>query len=171
MVKTGHLLYSSALFFEACLKMAEMAEFASAAPPMAARFRQQAERTKAAINALLWDPVQGGYRASTGVESAHIDVWGTGLAAFLNITNTTQAAQAFRFFADNRDKIFFEGQVREIVAPQRWTQMRGPQTRDWSQNWDGALGHVYQDGGYWATPHNVVLPFVSAATVAAGGCV
>ena len=171
-VKTGHTFYASVLYYEACLLMARMATFASDGdrskaassrrdlPAMAARFREQAERTKAAINARFWDAAQGGYRASTGIEADRIDVWGTGLAASLNVTNATQGARVFRFFSENRRHIFFEGQVREVLAPQRWDQMRGPDSRDWSQGWDGALDHVYQDGGFWATPLHYLLPFI-----------
>lgn len=181
-VKTGHTFYASVLYYEACTLMAKMARFAasppapSAPPPtgrgpemavgeeqlraMTARYDSQAERTKKAINDRFWDPKQGAYWASTGIESNRIDVWGTGLAAFLNVSNATQAAAVFRFFKENQAQIFFEGQVREVVAPQRWTEMRGPSSRDWSEGWDGALDHVYQNGGYWATPLHYLLPFV-----------
>ena len=52
---------------------------------LAARFREQAQRTKRAINQRFWDPVQGAYRASSGTEASRVDVWGTALAAFLNV--------------------------------------------------------------------------------------
>lgn len=159
-IKSGHTLYSSVLYFEACELMAEMATFASSSSApgdgvggsdkhlraMATRFRVQAQRTRQAINERFWDAGRGGYRASTGVEVDRIDVWGTGLAAFLNVSNATQSEQIFRFFARNRRRLFFEGQLRQVVAPHRWDVMRGPRSRDWTEGWDGALDHVYQNG-------------------------
>lgn len=176
-VKTGHTMYSSVLYYEACVLMADMARFAAPAEGesaglgarperqrqlrvMASRFEAQAARTKRAINARFWDDELGGYRAADGVESDRLDVWGTGLAAYLNVSNGTQADRIFRLFKDNATQIFWEGQVREVVAPRRWEQMRGPHSRDWSRGWDGRLDHVYQNGGYWATPLDYVLPFI-----------
>ena len=63
--------------------------------------------------------------ASDGVEKGLVDIWGTALAAYLNVSNVTQAARVFRFFKENEQRIFFEGQVRELLAPMRWSRERG----------------------------------------------
>ena len=55
-------------------------------------------------------------------------------------------------------------QVREIPKPDHWEETRwiSGEFDEWPRatTSDLALAPVYQDGGYWATPHHHVLPFI-----------
>ena len=66
----------------------------------------------------------------------------------------------FAWFSANADKIFFEGQVREIPFPNQWTMRSVVDPRPQSPSDPAATDRTYQNGGYWATPHHHVLPWL-----------
>jgi len=62
------------------------------------------------------------------------------LAGMINLATPTQQQRIYQFLRDNSDKVFFEGQTKELFP---------------------SGGGSYQDGGYWATPLDKILPFVA----------
>jgi hypothetical protein len=102
------------------------------------------------------------------VRSANIDVWGNALAGATGFATPEQSVSIFTFFERYESNIFFEGQVREIPDWQQWEAARFV-SGDWpplilpsSSASAMATAPVYQNGGYWATPHNTLLPFLAA---------
>ena len=62
------------------------------------------------------------------------------MAGTIGLATPTQQQYIYQFLRENFDKIFFEGQAKELFPS----------------------GHgSYQDGGYWATPLDKILPFVA----------
>ncbi|XRB21639.1 hypothetical protein RI054_28g114880 [Pseudoscourfieldia marina] len=147
--KSGDVLYSSILFWQACAELSRIAE-SSGDVKTSMWLRGLAEGMREAASARLWDSSVGAFRASTKVESDHVDVWGNALAAHLHFATEEQETSIFAFFQRRERDIFYEGQVREILFPEQWSEA----WPDWSVR-------SYQNGGYWATPHHHVLPFLA----------
>ena len=93
--------------------------------------------------------------ASTGLEKTNIDLWGNAMAGAINFANEKQSIQIYNYFKQNENDIFYEGQVREIPFPTQWTDKSIGKSID-----PMSTIRIYQNGGYWATPHHHVLPFL-----------
>jgi hypothetical protein len=93
------------------------------------------------------------FRASYGgLESDRIDIWGSAAAAAAGLVTPSQDAAIAAYFEHNTAAVLFEGQVREIPAPQHWDRLKsGADVRD----------QTYQNGGFWATPHYHVIPLLA----------
>eukprot|EP00040_Diaphanoeca_grandis_P043093 m.266966 g.266966 ORF g.266966 m.266966 type:complete len:535 (-) comp70459_c0_seq1:2-1606(-) len=145
--KSGDVLFSSVLYFNATKLIAQMAE-KQGDMALAAQMNAEAKKIQAGATAILWNESLGVFMASTGIEKDRIDVWANALAAATGFTTVPQSAAIFQFFKTREKDIFFEGQVRQIPKPQQW---------------ESAItdGTIYQNGGYWATPHHHVLPFLA----------
>jgi hypothetical protein len=153
-VKTGEVLYSSVLYHDAALAIADLAERAGGdLVPLVADFRNRSDAIAAVLGTRLWDESTGMFRASYGgLESDQIDVWGSAAAAAAGLTTSSQDAAVALFFQNYAADVLFEGQVREIPWPHHWDELAyGHDIRD----------NYYQNGGYWATPHHHVLPVIA----------
>lgn len=153
-VKTGEVLYSSVLYANAAEAMALLAETAGGPLlPLVADFQNRSSAIAAVLGPRLWDPSAGLFRASWGgLESDQLDVWGSAAAAIAGLTTPEQEAAIAATFQANPLAVFFEGQVREIPAPDHWEVLKsGHDARD----------QTYQNGGFWATPHYHVLPLLA----------
>jgi hypothetical protein len=158
-VKSGSVLYSSLLYWNATRLMAEMAN-ATGDFALAKRMRATADQVKQSAQKAFWNDELGVFMASTGLESENIDVWGNALAGAMGFPTRSQDARMFAWFSANADKIFFEGQVREIPFPNQWTMRSVVDPRPQSPSDPAATVRTYQNGGYWATPHHHVLPWL-----------
>ena len=118
--RSGAVLYSSVLYWNATRLMAQMAT-AVGDEALAATMAAEAEKVQRAVTARLWNEQLGVFRASTGLESENIDVWGNAMAGAMGFTTAAQDASMFRYFAANEKNIFYEGQVREVPFPTQWT--------------------------------------------------
>jgi hypothetical protein len=108
-----------------------------------------AAQIQQSATARLWNQSHGMFMASSrGLESDRIDVWANAMAAAIGFATANQSAQIFDFFKNREEDIFYEGQVREIPKPEQWDVAQTD-------------GRVYQNGGFWATPHHHVLPFLA----------
>ena len=129
----------------------------------AAKMALQAAAVQATVTKELWNASVGMFMASNGVASESIDIWGNAMAGAIGFATEAQSKAIFSFFKRRESDIFYEGQVREIPKPQQWAATR------WQTEWnetvggdkDGTDGRLYQNGGYWATPHHHVLPFLA----------
>ena len=108
------------------------------------------------------------------------------MAGAMGFASRAQDERMFAYFEANEKAIFFEGQVRETPFPTQWTEtsthcgrtcplhpsdpaaaVRTYQVRA-ARLFRGAcrllLAEVFgcpgQNGGYWATPHHHVLPWL-----------
>ncbi len=158
-VKSGAVLYSSLLYWNATRLMAEMAN-ATGDRALAARMRATADGVRRAAQKAFWNDELGVFMASTGLESRNVDVWGNALAGAMGFPTPEQDARMFAWFSANEDKIFFEGQVREIPFPHQWTMRSGVDADPQSPSDPAATVRIYQNGGFWSTPHHHVLPWL-----------
>eukprot|EP01050_Picozoa_sp_SAG11_P015586 SAG11_NODE_2037_length_3894_cov_3.210277_2_plen_349_part_00 len=155
-VKTGAVLYSSILSWNASRQLGAMAT-AAADTALATRMAAAAGRIKASADALLWNQSAGVFMASTGIEGDRVDVWANAFAGASGFASAAQSRAIFEFVSRHERGLFFEGQVRQLPAPQQWAVAMGHQNIDgmWAGNPTGpasaAGGTVvtYQNGGYW----------------------
>ena len=162
-VQSGAVLYSSLLAWNATRLLAGLERNLGSDAALAAMLDARAERIRVAADAQLWDGALGVYRAATGISKSNIDVWGNAMAAAAGFANGTQQQSIFRFFQAHEADIFYEGQVRETPAWQQWEQVRSVSGQTYGDEPPQALAtaRTYQNGGYWATPHHHVLPFLA----------
>ena len=161
-IQVGEVLYSSVLQWNASLCLAEMASQAGDTAT-ARKLSAAAGTIRASATKQLWDGDRGIFRSSSGADG-RADVWGSALAGAAGFATAQQAAAVFRFFRDHEADIFYEGQVRETVLGEQWAKSRwiSGEYGEWdAPPEDLALAPVYQNGGYWATPHHHVLPFLA----------
>ena len=158
-VKSGNVLYSSLLYWNATRLMAEMAK-ETGDKELAQRMIKTAAQVQQAANKAFWNDKLGVYMASTGLERNNIDVWGNAMAGAMGFTTPDQDSKMFQWFSANEDKIFFEGQVREIPFPNQWTMRSTIDPNPKHPSDPMATVRTYQNGGYWATPHHHVLPWL-----------
>jgi hypothetical protein len=79
-IKSGSVLYSSVLAWNASLLFADMATQHNDTT-LAAALRARAQKIQQSTNKQLWDEPQGVYLASTGIDSRNVDVWANAMAA------------------------------------------------------------------------------------------
>lgn len=148
-VKSGAVLYSSVLLWNASGLLASMANVHGDVQ-LAERMDTLAARIKVAADAKLWDEDAGVFRASTGLEHELVDIWGNALVGATGFASARQSRAIHAYFVKNEADIFYEGQVRQVPKPQQWKQV----VPFYEQL-------MYQNGGYWATPLHHVLPFLA----------
>ena len=163
-IKSGAVLYSTVLAWNATRLLAAMAHTAGD-ESTAQALRDRAAQLKGAADRQLWDASLGVFRASTEVGHTNVDVWANAAAGATGFADAAQAKSIYAYFAANEQDIFYEGQVREIPQPQQWAEARFVSgCHEDCANASAvakASARVYQNGGYWATPHHHVLPFLA----------
>jgi hypothetical protein len=139
--KTGDLLFSSLLYWEACRAMATMAAWCDSD---AEAYGTEAERVVAALDG-LWDDEAGAYRAAA-VTCRQIDIWGNAFALHLGCLPHHRAARVCAFLRDHYDAIAYKGQIRHLPGDATWEATLMP-----------VAPSTYQNGAYWATPSGWVI--------------
>jgi hypothetical protein len=159
--KTGELLFSSLLYWEACVKMASLcaSDRCSACDKDERSYRQRAEAVERGLDR-LWDPQAGAYRAATG-DNALIDVWGSAYAVYNGCARGERRERLLVFLRDHYKNYAWRGQVRHLLqADQRSGDQRSGDQRS-GEHWERLLIPVepgtYQNGAYWATASGWVL--------------
>ena len=120
----GNVLYSSLLQWNASRLLGTMAASAGDST-RAARMEAIAQKIKVGIDAQLWSSERGMFMASTEIENATIDVWANAFAGASGFASEAQARAIYDYFAAHEGDIFFEGQVRQVPAPQHWAVAMG----------------------------------------------
>lgn len=139
--KTGELLFSSLLYWDACVKMAALcAQCGGADRP----YRQRAAAVERGLDR-LWDQEHGAYRAAT-VDNALIDVWGSAFAVYIGFARGERRERLLRFLRDRYEAYVWRGQVRHLLRGEYWERCLIPIERG-----------TYQNGAYWATASGWVL--------------
>lgn len=144
--KTGELLFSSLLYWQACKEMAEICVMCGVD---AAVFVSRADKVVANLD-VLWDPVHGAYLAATET-CAQVDVWGnayTIACGFLDDehTLTSRKVAVLDFLQSRYADYVFKGQVRHLLKGTYWERTLMPVTPG-----------SYQNGAYWATASGWVI--------------
>ena len=169
-VKSGVVLYSSLLHWNATMLLGNMARSVvddddgenNEMVALAKRMEKRAEQIRASTKSLLWNDTAGVFMASRGGKEEHvIDVWGNALAGALpGFLTASESKSIFVWFRERKTDLFYEGQIRETPSS----------TQHWESVWvnekgvgeaAGATVQRYQNGGFWATPHHHVLPFLA----------
>jgi len=135
--KTGKVLFSSLLYWEACLLLATMAQKAED-HDMAHTWFEAAEHTGRALPEFL-DHRTNMFRAATE-DCRQADLWGSAYAGVIRAASKTETKRIAEFFFDNYEDCILRGNVRHLPGQQTWERMLT----------EVAPG-TYQNGGYWAT--------------------
>lgn len=136
--KTGKILFSSLLFWEACRRLAQLCADAEYHEE-AYEWYEQAEQV---INSLpqFYDEEYGLYRAAS--EDCHqMDLWGSAYAAVIRVASKKQARIIGRFFCERAAVGTWRGHVRHLPVDEYWERMLFPVEPD-----------TYQNGAFWAVP-------------------
>jgi len=139
--KTGELLFSSLLYWDACRKMAVLADRCGIA---SYPYPQRADQVARALTR-LWDEQAGAYRAATG-DCNQIDIWGTAYALYIGAVQGERQGRALAFLRDHYADYVYRGQVRHLLRGEYWQKTLIPVERE-----------TYQNGAYWATASGWVI--------------
>lgn len=145
--KTGELLFSSLLYWDACRKMALLSAHGAADPYP---YPQRAEQMARALDR-LWDDQAGAYRAATG-DCNQIDIWGTAYAVTIGAVQGERRGRALAFLRDRYADYVYRGQVRHLLRGEYWQKTLMPVERE-----------TYQNGAYWATASGWVITALAQA--------
>jgi hypothetical protein len=145
-VKTGHLLFCSLLYYEACCSMEKNCRRAECGQPdeyarRAGQIRQQLS--------CLWDEASGMFLAADQ-DCRQIDIWGSALAVQLGCVSEQQANRIAKYLVAHYSQIVQRGQIRHL-----------PDKEQWQRTFFHVKPGTYQNGAFWGTP----IPWV-ASTIA-----
>jgi len=119
----GDQQFDSVLFWDACVKLAEM--FAAAGQPnRAAAWRNETERVKKSL-ASLWNDKLGMFIAASE-KWRQPSVWGSLFAVYAGIATPEQSSRITRWCLDNFHLIVHRGQVRHLPKGTFWGRL-GPE--------------------------------------------
>ena len=157
----GRMLTVSLLLYDAAMQLAVLAKEHGCGD--AAHYEALAAGVAEGVDA-LYDPAVGLFNASDVVETVP-DVFGSAYLVSLGLSTAARRASVSSFLAAQwraslqadgagaTSTIWQEGQARHLPFPNVWRQC-----------WNGrcpATG-TYQNGAFWATPLNWLLPALSA---------
>lgn len=131
--KTGEVLFSSLLLYEAHLKMAEMYE--ALGEGRAFPHREKAKRIKEALGR-LWSG--RGYFYAASLDCRQPDVWGSAYAVWIGAVSEERALEISQWLAENSGRFVKWGQVRHL-----------PEPHTWSRTLVDVTPGTYQNGAYW----------------------
>ena len=136
--KTGKVLFSSLLYWEACRRLATLcaqAEYHEEAH----EWYEQAEHV---INSLpqFYDKEYGLYRAASE-DCRQLDLWGSAYAAVIRAASKKQTQLVGRFFCERAEIATWRGHVRHLPVGESWERLLRPVEPE-----------TYQNGAFWAVP-------------------
>lgn len=135
--KTGELLFSSLLYWEACKRLNKL--FKKVHDQDTAQFfRDRATEIEKNIN-ILWDEKNGMFYAATH-DCKQIDIWGNVYAIYINFPLKDKKARIIDYLAGHFTEYVYKGQIRHITEPDAWNKTLVP-----------IKPGRYQNGAYWGT--------------------
>ena len=146
--KTGHLLFDSLLYWQACRAMASVCEAAECGDP--GEYRRRAGLIYRGLGK-LWDAEQSLFLAADQ-DCRQPDIWGSALAVHLGLAMPEQADAVRALLVRRSGELFKRGQIRHLLPGQEWSRLLTP-----------VAAGTYQNGAHWATPLTWVLPVVAGA--------
>ena len=144
--KTGHLLFCSVLYFDACVRMERWCRRAGCGDP--AEYARRARLIRENL-AVVWDEGSGMFRAADR-DCNQIDVWGSALAVQTGCTTDEQADRIAAYLVAHYPRITQHGQVRHLPAGETWQRMLL-----------AIEPNRYQNGAFWGTPVAWVAPTIA----------
>jgi len=144
--KTGHLLFCSVLYYDACRRMAEACRRAECGDPD--EYQRRAAWIRKSLP-LLWNDKVGMFWAADQ-DCKQVDVWGSALAVHVGCASAEQAQRVADYLVRHYDQLVQRGQVRHLPAGETWQRLLTP-----------IRPGTYQNGAYWATPVAWVAPTIA----------
>ncbi len=145
--KTGHLLFTSLLYYQACVELDEVQKGMGGDP--ATDYRARADLIRKNLS-ILWDDQAGMYLAADK-DCRQIDIWGSAYAAEVGLATAEQQDRIADYLLAHWDEIIQRGQVRHLPGKEGWQRL----FVDWHP-----VGS-YINGAHWATPLPWVVPVVA----------
>lgn len=144
--KTGHLLFTSVLYYEACQDLETACRAAGVGD--ADEYARRAQLIKDNVG-ILWDKRTGAFWAADGL-CKQWDIWGTAFVIHNGLATPEQETAALDFLVNTYDRYAEKGQIRHILDPETWQAL-------FAYRPEG----VYQNGAYWATPLGWFVPVLA----------
>ena len=142
--KTGHLLFSSLLYYKANLEMYKLCQKYKYGN--AGKYKMRYENVKQSIS-MLWDEDRGMFWAADDA-CKQTDIWGSAYAVEIGIVTEEQSKRIATYLVEHYDETVFRGQVRHLAKSDgAWESLFHPCEEG-----------TYQNGAYWATPLAWILP-------------
>jgi hypothetical protein len=142
--KTGHLLFSSLLYYKANLEMYELCQ--KYQNGNADKYKRRYEYVKQSISK-LWDEDWGMFLAAD-INCNQVDIWGSAYGVEVGITTEEQSKRIATYLVEHYNETVYKGQVRHLAKSDgAWENLFHPCEEG-----------TYQNGAYWATPLAWILP-------------
>ena len=141
--KTGHLLFTSLLYYQASLELEALCQKAGQGDPI--DYQRRARLIRKHIHR-LWDDSSGMFLAADK-DCRQIDIWGSAFAVVAGVTSEKQADLIADYLVRHYPGIFQKGQVRHLPAGEYWQRTFGNRPTE-----------QYQNGAFWATPLPWIVP-------------
>jgi glycogen debranching enzyme len=151
--KTGNLLFTSLLYYDASSSMARHAQTFRCGDH--ARYAAEAAAIRASIDTTMADPTGGPLWLAATVDNKLPDVWGSAYLVSLGLSTPERRRSAVVELLTNNATYFRYGQLRHTPYPSYWDRCFGAKCPPHG---------VYQNGAYWATP----MSYVTSALIATG---
>jgi len=146
-MKTGNLLFSSLLYYKACLEMEKLCLKNHCGNPN--EYRKRSANIYQSINK-LWDDESGMFWAAD-IDCKQIDIWGSAYAVEVGITSKEQTKRISTFLVEHYNETVQRGQIRHLSSSDG----------EWDKLFKPCEAGTYQNGAYWATPLAWVIPIYS----------
>lgn len=145
--KTGHLLFSSVLYYRACGDMEAACKRTKCGDP--SEYARRAQLIRKSIG-ILWDRESGAYWAADG-QCRQLDIWGTAFVLYRpGLASPEQEEKALGFLVARYPQYAQHGQIRHLLVPETW-----------QATFVDSLAGEYQNGAYWATPLHWFVPVLA----------
>ena len=142
--KTGHLLFSSLLYYKASLEMHKLCVKYNTGNPSI--YKRRYESVSQSIYK-LWNERDGMFWAADR-DCKQIDIWGSAYAVAVGITSVEQTKTIVAYLVKHYKDTVMKGQVRHL------TNSDGA----WEKLFHECKEGTYQNGAYWATPLAWMIP-------------
>ena len=142
--KTGHLLFSSLLYYKANVEMYLLCKKFDVGN--SSKYRRRSEYVRQSIYK-LWNEEAGMFWAAD-IDCKQIDIWGSAYAVDIGITSEEQSQRIATYLVEHYDETVMKGQIRHLTKSEGvWDKLFKPRKEG-----------EYQNGAYWATPLSWLLP-------------
>jgi len=135
--KTGELLFSSLLYWEACTHLELLFE-KTGQSDLKLEFASRRNLIEHNLNH-LWNPAAGMFLAAS-VDCRQIDIWGNAYAVYLDFPLGDKKDKIVAFLEKEFEKYVYQGQIRHLTQPETWEKTLIPVALE-----------TYQNGAYWGT--------------------
>ena len=146
--KTGHVLFTSLLYYQACEELARLGE--ATGSEYAGEYRRRANLIKQNIH-ILWDEESGMFFAADR-DCRQIDIWGSMFAVHLGAATEAQNDRIVEYFITHWDGLVKWGQVRHLPPGEVWERFYDKTLKSSTEP------GTYQNGAYWSTPLAWIVP-------------